>query len=120
VEVETLRYFLEFQEYPVTSQHGTASIYNVSGWDINEAMDIFKLHNIQYSLGNPGKISEVCCKLLGVKCCMEQRTCQGIKICKFASPSLIENTHTYVDFEDYIYKEAFEKNELSSQELTLW
>ena len=59
---------MEFQEYPVTSQYGTASIYNISGWDIKEATNIFKLHNIQYSLGNPGKISEVCCKFLGVKC----------------------------------------------------
>ena len=46
VEVEALKYFLEFQGYPITSQNGTASIYNVSGWDIKEAMNIFKLYNI--------------------------------------------------------------------------
>jgi hypothetical protein len=120
VEVETLNYFLEFQEYPITSENGTATIYNVSGWNTDDAKKTFKLHNIQYSIGNPGKISEVYCKFLGVKCCVEQRTCQGIKICKFASPSLLENTHTHVDFEDEIYKEVFESSELSSRELTLW
>ena len=28
-----VRYYIEFQEYPNTSETGFASVYNVSGWD---------------------------------------------------------------------------------------
>jgi hypothetical protein len=115
-----LKYYLEFQEYPCTSETGTASVYNLSGWNPSEAKETFKLHNIQYAIGNPGKIWEIFCHFLGVQCKVEQRTCKGVKMCKLADPVLLENKHSYVNFEDDTNKKIFEARELSSREFTLW
>lgn len=41
-------------------------------------------------------------------------------MCKLAAPILLENKHSYVNFEDDTNKEIFEMRELSSRELTLW
>ena len=32
-----VHYYVEFQEYPNTSETGFASVYNISGWDEDEA-----------------------------------------------------------------------------------
>ena len=54
-----VRYYLEFQEYPNTSETGFASIYNVSGWDEKEAREAFAMTNIQYSYGGNGTMRKV-------------------------------------------------------------
>ncbi|CAG8724237.1 13685_t:CDS:2, partial [Funneliformis caledonium] len=44
-----VRYYIEFQEYPNMSETGFANVYNVSGWNENEAQKTFSMTNIQYS-----------------------------------------------------------------------
>ncbi|RHZ53391.1 hypothetical protein Glove_442g8 [Diversispora epigaea] len=51
-----IRYYLEFQEYPNSSETGFASVYNVSEWDENNAKEAFSMRNIQYSYGGNGTI----------------------------------------------------------------
>jgi len=83
--------------------------------------DIFKLRNLQYSLGDPGKMSNVKNHpFLGTSCKREFRTCQGVKICKFASHQILEGKHTAVDFENEYYKELFNQEEYTSREYALW
>ncbi|GES91263.1 hypothetical protein GLOIN_2v1763409 [Rhizophagus clarus] len=71
-------YYLEFQEYPNTSETGFASIYNISGWDESEAKEAFSLTNIQYSY-----VSK------------EQHRCLSIKVCEFASKDVFAKAHEY-------------------------
>jgi ferredoxin len=101
-------------------ENGFASIYNVSCFNPDEAKKLFGMRNIQYSVGNPGGISTVFCPFLGVRCKVEQRTCQGVKVCKLASPEIINYQHSNVNFEDRIFEKIFQNNELTSQEITLW
>ncbi|CAH1768121.1 6319_t:CDS:2, partial [Entrophospora sp. SA101] len=54
-----------------------------------------------------------------VRCIVEQRTCQGVKVCKLASPEIINYQHSNVNFEDSIFEKTFQNNELTSQEITL-
>ena len=83
--------------------------------------DIFKLRNLQYSLGDPGKMSNVKNHpFLGTSCKREFRTCQGVKICKFASHQILAGKHTAVDFENEYYKELFNQEEYTSREYALW
>lgn len=58
-------------------------------------------------------------QFLGVACKREFRTCQGIKICKFASKQILEGKHTVVDFENEYYNELLDQKDYNSQELTL-
>ena len=82
---------------------------------------IFKLRNLQYSLGDPGKMSNIKSHpFLGTSCKRELRTCQGVKICKFASCQILEGEHTAVDFENEYYKELFNQEEYNSREFALW
>lgn len=120
LEIEKIKFYLEFQEYPCTHENGFASVYNISGWDLEDAKKTFGLRNIQYSVGNPGGISSVFCPFLGVKCKLDQRTCQGVKMCQLASREIIEYRHSEVNFEDNIYEKIFDNKELTVQELTIW
>ncbi|CAG8649329.1 10773_t:CDS:10 [Gigaspora margarita] len=98
--VDQVEYYLEFQEYPKTSSIGVASVYNISGWDINDAKKTFGISNIQYAYGDPGNIRSI------------------KKLCEFGSTTLnIE--HTSVDFEDQLYKRIFDANEFSVNTFTL-
>ena len=120
LEIWDITYSFEFKEYPKTSEIGVATIYNVAGWEDNEAKKVFKLRNVQYSLGDPGKISRIKKHpFLGVSCNMEFRTCQGIKICKFASRQIKEGEHSVVDFENEYYKDLFNQEDYNSREFTL-
>ncbi|CAG8568722.1 21798_t:CDS:2, partial [Racocetra persica] len=84
-------------EYPKTSLTGVASIYNVSGWDPNEAKQAFGIANIQYSYRNPGNIQQIQkCLFLGVSVHKNYHSCQGIKIYEFSSPEL-NVVHTSID-----------------------
>ncbi|CAI2167081.1 7866_t:CDS:2 [Funneliformis geosporum] len=56
---------------------------------------------------------------LGVSCKREFRTCQGIKMCKFASNQIIEGIHTEVDFDNKYYKELFNQEDYNSHEFAL-
>nr|CAG8553496.1 12281_t:CDS:2 [Entrophospora candida] len=80
IQIETLKYYFEFQEYPYTSKISTASVCNLSGWNPSEPKETFKLHNIRCAIGNPGKIT---------------------------TPGLLEDKHSYVNFEDDTNKEIF-------------
>ncbi|RIB09088.1 hypothetical protein C2G38_297663 [Gigaspora rosea] len=119
LSVDQIEYFLEFQEYPKTSPTGVASIYNVSGWEPDKAKKAFGIVNLQYSYGNPGNIQSIKkCPFLGVPVRKTYRTCFSVKVCEFSSPELnIE--HTFVDFENQLYKKIFDSNESSVHTVTL-
>jgi len=79
------------------------------------------LRNVQYSLGDPGKMSRVKKHpFLGVSCNKEFRIYQGVKMCKFASRQIMEGEHTTVDFENEYYKDLFNQEDYNSHEFTLW
>ena len=56
---------------------------------------------------------------LSVSCKKEVRTCQGIKMCKFASTQILEGKHTVVNFENEYYKKLFEQD-YNSCKFALW
>ncbi|RGB21550.1 hypothetical protein C1646_777739 [Rhizophagus diaphanus] len=91
-----IRYYLEFQEYPNTSETGFASIFNISGWDEDEERKAFALTNIQYSYGGNGTI----------------RTCQ------YASKEL-DIGHTSIDFSTPLFENIFNANEEFHKKTTL-
>ncbi|RGB22076.1 hypothetical protein C1646_678098 [Rhizophagus diaphanus] len=116
-----VRYYIEFQEYPNTSETGFASIYNVSGWDENEARKAFSMTNIQYSYGGNGTIRTVknCDFFPGFEVSKEERKCLGVKMCEFASKELLDVSHTSVDFTSSIFKNTFNANEKFYEKATL-
>ncbi|CAB4426822.1 unnamed protein product [Rhizophagus irregularis] len=116
-----VRYYIEFQEYPNTSETGFASIYNVSGWDENEARKAFSMTNIQYSYGGNGTICTVknCDFFPGFEVSKEERKCLGVKMCEFASKELLDVSHTSVDFTSSIFKNTFNANEKFYEKATL-
>ncbi|RHZ81222.1 hypothetical protein Glove_122g77 [Diversispora epigaea] len=74
--VETILHSLTPIEYPPTSING-----------------------IQYSMGKPCGQHNTSCSYLGnVVVTKKDRTCQGLKICEFASSELLEMTHKTVEF----------------------
>ncbi|RGB22286.1 hypothetical protein C1646_776352 [Rhizophagus diaphanus] len=101
-----IRYYLEFQEYPNTSETGFASVYNVSGWDEDEMRKAFSMTNIQYSYR-------------GIQVSKEQRQCLGVKVCEFASKEL-NIGHTSVDFSKSLFKKTFDVNEKFYEKATLF
>ncbi|CAB5188576.1 unnamed protein product [Rhizophagus irregularis] len=107
-----IRYYLEFQEYPNTSETGFASIFNVSGWDENEARKAFALTNIQYSYGGNGTIRTVknCEFFPNISVIKEQRECLSVKVCQYASKEL-DIGHTSVDFSTPLFENMFNANE---------
>ncbi|CAB5386575.1 unnamed protein product [Rhizophagus irregularis] len=115
-----VHYYLEFQEYPNTSETGFASIYNVSGWDENEAQKAFAMNNIQYSYGGNGTIRKVqnCDFFPGIRVFKEQRNCLSVKVCEFASKEL-DVGHTTVDFSKSFFKNIFDANEKFHEKTTL-
>ncbi|POG64718.1 hypothetical protein GLOIN_2v1672652 [Rhizophagus irregularis DAOM 181602=DAOM 197198] len=115
-----VHYYLEFQEYPNTSETGFASIYNVSGWDENEAQKAFAMNNIQYSYGGNGTIRKVqnCDFFPGIRVSKEQRNCLSFKVCEFASKEL-DVGHTSVDFSKSFFKNIFDANEKFHEKTTL-
>ncbi|PKC54498.1 hypothetical protein RhiirA1_477216 [Rhizophagus irregularis] len=115
-----VHYYLEFQEYPNTSETGFASIYNVSGWDENEAQKAFAMNNIQYSYGGNGTICKVqnCDFFSGIRVSKEQRNCFSVKVCEFASKEL-DVGHTSVDFSKSFFKNIFDANEKFHEKTTL-
>ncbi|GBC33794.1 hypothetical protein GLOIN_2v1672652 [Rhizophagus irregularis DAOM 181602=DAOM 197198] len=115
-----VHYYLEFQEYPNTSETGFASIYNVSGWDENEAQKAFAMNNIQYSYGGNGTIRKVqnCDFFPGIRVSKEQRNCLSVKVCEFASKEL-DVGHTSVDFSKSFFKNIFDANEKFHEKTTL-
>ncbi|CAG8774342.1 3691_t:CDS:2, partial [Rhizophagus irregularis] len=53
---------------------------------------------IQYSLGKPGGAhSNIFCPFLGVQCKDDKKSCQGMKICKIATPEFKDVTHSTDD-----------------------
>ncbi|CAI2193689.1 7859_t:CDS:2, partial [Funneliformis geosporum] len=59
LKIWDIEYYFEFNEYPRTSEIGVATVYNIDGWDISKIKNIFKLRNVQYSLGDPRKMSSL-------------------------------------------------------------
>lgn len=112
---------MEFQEYPNSSETGFASVYNVSGWDENNAKEAFSMKNIQYSYGGNGTIRTIknCEFFPGIKVSKEQRECLGVKVCEFASKEL-DAGHTSVDFSIPLFKKMFEANEEFHKKATIW
>ncbi|CAG8481829.1 22666_t:CDS:2, partial [Racocetra persica] len=92
--VNKIKYRLEFEEYPETSENGVACVYNVAGMDTEKALEIFDLKNIQYAYKDGTTRESVYCPFLKTKVYKETRTCRGIKICQFAAPELVAMTHT--------------------------
>ena len=119
--VSEVHYYLEFQEYPNTSENGFASVYNVSGWDEKEAREAYAMSNIQYSYGSNGTIRVIknCDFFSGLKVIKEQRQCLSVKMCEFASKEL-DVGHTSVDFTKSLYKNTFDANEKFYEKATLW
>ncbi|RIB27576.1 hypothetical protein C2G38_2240053 [Gigaspora rosea] len=117
--VDQVEYYLEFQEYPKTSLTGVASIYNVSGWEPDDAKKAFGISNIQYAYGDPGNIRSIQkCPFLGVPVKKTYRSCLSVKVCEFSSTDL-DIEHTSVNFEDQLYKKIFDSNEFSVDTFTL-
>ena len=116
-----VNYYLEFQEYPHTSNTGFASVYNVSGWDVDEARKAFAMTNIQYSYGGSGTTRSVknCDFFPGIRVTKEQRNCLSVKVCQFASKKL-DAEHISVDFSNSIFKNLFDANEKYHEKATLW
>ncbi|CAG8787421.1 21075_t:CDS:2, partial [Gigaspora rosea] len=117
--VTKIKYQLEFEEYPETSENGVACVYNVADMDTEKALEIFDRKNIQYAYKNGTTCESVYCPFLNTKVYKETRTYRGIKICQFAAPELVAMTHTSVNFDDYLFKKIFEANELSLDVNTL-
>ncbi|GBC27218.1 hypothetical protein GLOIN_2v1763409 [Rhizophagus irregularis DAOM 181602=DAOM 197198] len=115
-----IHYYIEFQEYPNTSETGFASVYNVSGWDEEEARKAFSMTNIQYSYGGSGTTRTVknCDFFPGIKVSKEERKCLSVKMCEFASKKL-EVDHTSVDFTSSLFKNLFDANEKFQERATL-
>ncbi|CAG8810773.1 21969_t:CDS:1, partial [Racocetra persica] len=92
--VTKIKYQLEFEEYPETSEEGVACIYNVTGMNIEKAKEIFDLKNIQY-LYKDGTVREsVYCPFLQTKVYKETQKCNSIKMCQFVAPELASMTHS--------------------------
>uniref|UniRef100_U9T548 Uncharacterized protein n=1 Tax=Rhizophagus irregularis (strain DAOM 181602 / DAOM 197198 / MUCL 43194) TaxID=747089 RepID=U9T548_RHIID len=115
-----IQYYLEFQEYPNTSETGFASVYNVLGWKQSEAREAFSMTNIQYSYGGTGTTCKVgnCDFFPGIKVSKEQRQCLSVKVCEFASKEL-DTGHTSVDFTQPIFKNMFDANEKFHEKATI-
>ncbi|POG72917.1 hypothetical protein GLOIN_2v1773210 [Rhizophagus irregularis DAOM 181602=DAOM 197198] len=115
-----IQYYLEFQEYPNTSETGFASVYNVLGWKQSEAREAFSMTNIQYSYGGTGTTCKVgnCDFFPGIKVSKEQRQCLNVKVCEFASKEL-DTGHTSVDFTQPIFKNMFDANEKFHEKATI-
>lgn len=79
--VTKVKYRLEFEEYPETSEGGVACIYNITGMDPNKALEIFDLKNIQYSYKEGTSRESIYCPFLKTKAYKETRTCRSIKMC---------------------------------------
>lgn len=96
-------------------------MYNVSGWEENEAREAFSMTNIQYSYGGTGTIRKVknCDFFPGIQVSKEQRQCLGVKVCEFASKEL-DIGHTSVDFSKPLFKNMFDANEKFYEKATLW
>ncbi|CAG8671276.1 3454_t:CDS:1, partial [Funneliformis caledonium] len=83
-------YYIEFQEYPNTSEPGFSSVYNVSGRDENEVLKAFSMMNIQYSYGGSSTthIVKNCNFFPEYEVSKEKRKCFSIKMCEFTSKEL--------------------------------
>ncbi|CAG8852004.1 30656_t:CDS:2, partial [Gigaspora margarita] len=113
------KYYLEFQEYPKTSETGVASIYNVSSWKPDDVKNTFGISNIQYAYGDPGTIRSIQkCPFLDVPVKKTYCSCLSVKVCEFGSATL-DIAHTSVNFEDQLYKNIFNTNEFSVDIFTL-
>ncbi|CAG8847611.1 26497_t:CDS:1, partial [Gigaspora margarita] len=94
IEIVTkVKYCLEFEEYPETSEGDVACIYNVTGMDPNKACKIFDLKNIQYSYKKGTTRESIYCPFLKTKVYKEIRTCCSIKMCQFPISELATMTH---------------------------
>ena len=103
------------------SETGFASVYNVSGWDEDEARKAFSMTNIQYSYGGNGNTRTVknCDFFPGFE--VNKKECQylSIKMCEFASKEL-NVSHTSVDFNSPLFKNTFNANEKFYEKATRW
>ena len=108
---------MEFQKYPNTSETDFASVYNVSGWDEDEARQAFSMTNIQYSYGGGGttRIVKICDFFPGFEVSKEERKCLSVKMCEFASKEL-DVSHTSVNFNSLFFKNTLDIDE----KITLW
>ncbi|CAG8674024.1 1947_t:CDS:2, partial [Paraglomus brasilianum] len=93
--IDQVNHYVEFNEYPQTSETGVATVYDVSAWEPEEARKAFALKNIQYSIGD-----------------------LGVKACEYASQEL-HTPHTEVDFEGQLFKHLFDAHEYSISKQTL-
>ena len=118
--IDQVNHYVEFNEYPQTSETGVVTVYDVSAWEPEEARKAFALKNIQYSIGDPGNKKSIFsnCQFLGVDTTKEYRTCQGVKACEYASQEL-HTPHTEVDFEGQLFKRLFDAHEYSISKQTL-
>ncbi|CAG8730576.1 17924_t:CDS:2, partial [Racocetra persica] len=117
--VAKVKYRLEFEEYPETSDNRVACIYNVAGMDPEKALEIFDLKNIQYSYKEGTARKSVYCPFLKIKVYKKTQACRSIKICQFAASELVTMIHTSVNFDDNLFKKIFDANELSLDTNTL-
>ncbi|CAB5212101.1 unnamed protein product [Rhizophagus irregularis] len=92
--ITDIRHSLFPIEYPDTSDDGIAYVFHVENWTDKKAV----FNNIQYGLGKPGGAhSNIFCPFLGVQCKDDKKLCQGVKICKIATPEFKDVTHSTVD-----------------------
>ncbi|CAB4481210.1 unnamed protein product [Rhizophagus irregularis] len=92
--ITDIRHSLFPIEYPDTSDDGIAYVFHVENWTDKKAV----FNNIQYGLGKPGGAhSNIFCPFLGVQCKDDKKSCQGVKICKIATPEFKDVTHSTVD-----------------------
>ncbi|CAG8843906.1 23377_t:CDS:2, partial [Gigaspora margarita] len=117
--IDQVEYYLEFQEYSKTSETGIASIYNVSSWKPDDIKNAFGISNIQYAYGDSGTIRSIQkCPFLGVPVKKTYHSCLSVKVYEFGSATL-DIVHTLVNFEDQLYENIFNANELSVDTFTL-
>ncbi|CAG8805893.1 21779_t:CDS:2, partial [Cetraspora pellucida] len=78
--IGNIEYYFEFQEYPKTSLMGVASVYNVLGWNHNDAKKMVGISNIQYAHEDPKNIRSIKkCLFLGVPVQKTYRSCHSVK-----------------------------------------
>lgn len=96
-------------------------MYNVSGWEEDEARKAFSLTNVQYLYGGNDTIRIVknCDFFSGIKVSKEEWSCLNVKMWEFASKEL-DVGHTSVDFTSSIFKNTFNANEKFNEKAILW
>ncbi|CAI2180754.1 8711_t:CDS:2 [Funneliformis geosporum] len=82
-------------------------------WDISKIKNIFKLRNVQYSLGDPGKMSSLKNHtFLGVSCKREFRTCQALTFARVFTNVETSDAYKHIFYEVFSTIEKDNRKEI--------